>query len=111
MTSATRSSWRTNTSTLNNPRSHRHSMKGAGTLEVTQGARNPQIVTLLLSPESAHDIVALTDFSTTHRWRNIPISLIDPLQPGVLNVMAFHENAGPRQVDFDLPFLKSPFPS
>jgi len=24
---------------------------------------------------------------------------------------AFHENAGPRQVDFDLPFLKSPFPS
>jgi hypothetical protein len=30
---------------------------------------------------------------------------------GVLSVMAFHENAGPRQVDFDLPFLKSPFPS
>ena len=25
--------------------------------------------------------------------------------------IAFHENAGPRQVDFDLPFLKSPFPS
>ena len=25
----------------------------------------------------------------------------------VLSVTAFHENAGPRQVDFDLPFLKS----
>ncbi len=25
--------------------------------------------------------------------------------------MAFHEKAGPRQVDFDLPFLKFPFPS
>jgi hypothetical protein len=26
-------------------------------------------------------------------------------------VMAFHEKAGPCQVDFDLPFLKSPFPA
>ena len=25
--------------------------------------------------------------------------------------MAFHEKAGPGQVDFDLPFLKFPFPS
>ena len=29
----------------------------------------------------------------------------------VLSVMAFHEKAGPGQVDFDLPFLKFPFPS
>jgi hypothetical protein len=26
------------------------------------------------------------------------------------SIMAFHENAGLRQVDFDLAFLKSPFP-
>ena len=28
-----------------------------------------------------------------------------------MSEMAFHENAGPGQVDFDLSFLKSPFPS
>jgi hypothetical protein len=32
-------------------------------------------------------------------------------QNGDLSEMAFHEKGGPRQVDFDLPFLKFPFPS
>jgi hypothetical protein len=28
-----------------------------------------------------------------------------------MSAIAFHEKAGRRQVDFDLPFLKFPFPS
>jgi hypothetical protein len=31
--------------------------------------------------------------------------------PGSMSAIAFHEKAGRRQVDFDLPFLKFPFPS
>jgi hypothetical protein len=40
-------------------------------------------------------------------WRKIAIALIDWSKP----VMAFHENAGPRQVDFDFAFLKTHLPS
>jgi hypothetical protein len=43
--------------------------------------------------------------TTRINWRNIPITLTT----GVLNEIAFHENAGLRQVDFDLPFLKPTF--
>ena len=46
----------------------------------------------------------------TNVWRKIAITLIC-LPRGDLSEMAFHEKAGRRQVDFDLPFLKSPFPS
>jgi len=42
---------------------------------------------------------------TIDSWRKIAISLIET-QPGILSVMAFHEKAGLRQVDFDLSFLK-----
>ena len=42
---------------------------------------------------------------------NIAITLSDPPRQFSKRLIAFHEKAGPRQVDFDLPFLKSPFPS
>jgi hypothetical protein len=44
-------------------------------------------------------------------WRNIAITLNDPQGQFLKRVMAFHEKAGPGQVDFDLPFLKFAFPS
>jgi hypothetical protein len=37
--------------------------------------------------------------------------LAKSLKTPSMREMAFHEKAGPRQVDFDLSFLKFPFPS
>ena len=41
----------------------------------------------------------------------VPTATLSLFPEGDLSEMAFHEKAGPGQVDFDLPFLKFPFPS
>ena len=83
-------------------------MSGAGKTAASQSQAQKATKEAESTPKVS--VCRLPSIDSRFDWRNIPISLIDP-EKGVLSEMAFHEKAGPRQVDFDLSFLKFHFPS
>ena len=83
-------------------------MSGAGKTAASQSQAQKATKEAESTPKVS--VCRLPSIDSRFDWRNIAITLIDP-EKGVLSEMAFHEKAGPRQVDFDLSFLKFPFPS